>query len=63
MPCDTAPHPTHFNLEEALALIETIRPEHAWITHISHEMGLAADIEAQLPPGVSLGYDGLEIDW
>ena len=57
------PHPTHFNLEEALALIETIRPEHAWITHISHEMGLATDIEAQLPPGVSLGYDGLEIEW
>lgn len=57
------PHPTHLNLEDALALIDSLRPEQAWITHISHEMGLAADIAEQLPPGVSLGYDGLEIEW
>lgn len=57
------PHPTHLNLEDALALIDTLKSEQAWITHISHEMGLAADIAEQLPPGVSLGYDGLEIEW
>ena len=55
------PHPTHLNLEEALALIETIGPEQAWITHISHEMGRAEEIDEQLPPGVFAGYDGLEI--
>lgn len=55
------PHPTHLNLEEALALIETIAPEKAWITHISHEMGRADEIAGQLPPGVCTGYDGLEI--
>lgn len=54
-------HPTHLTLEEALALIEEIGPEHAWLTHISHELGLARTLEAELPPGVSLGYDGLEI--
>ncbi len=54
-------HPTHLTLEEALALIEDIGPEHAWLTHISHELGLAEEISAQLPKGVSLGYDGLEI--
>lgn len=54
-------HPTHLTLEEALALIEEIGPEHAWLTHISHELGLAREVSAQLPPGVSLGYDGLEI--
>ena len=56
-------HPTHFNLGEALDFIETVRPQHAWIIHISHEMGLAAEIEELLPPGVSFGYDGLEIQW
>jgi len=55
------PHPTHLTLEEALALIEEIGPEHAWLTHISHELGLARHVEVELPSGVSLGYDGLEI--
>lgn len=57
------PHTTHLSLEEALGLIETIQPLHAWIIHLSHEMGLSTDVEALLPPGVSLGYDGLEIEW
>jgi len=55
------PHPTHLTLNEALALIGQIGPEHAWLTHISHELGLAADVRPLLPPNVSLGYDGLEI--
>ncbi len=54
-------HPTHLTLEEALALVEEIGPEYAWLTHISHELGLAREVSALLPPGVSLGYDGLEI--
>lgn len=55
------PHPTHLNLEEALAIIEKIGPEKAWITHISHEMGRTDELAGQLPPGVFAGYDGLEI--
>ena len=55
------PHKTHQTLEEALALIRKIQPEYSWITHISHEMGLAADVAPDLPPNVSLAYDGLEI--
>lgn len=54
-------HPVHMSLDEALAFIAELAPEHAWITHISHQMGLAGEVEAQLPPGVSLAYDGLEI--
>ncbi|MBK6931894.1 MAG: MBL fold metallo-hydrolase [Saprospirales bacterium] len=57
------PHTTHLSLSEALDLIGRLRPEHAWITHISHEMGRAADVLPLLPPGVSLAYDGLEIEW
>ncbi|MCB9314744.1 MAG: MBL fold metallo-hydrolase [Lewinellaceae bacterium] len=55
-------HNTHLNLEEALELVREIAPEKAWITHISHEMGLAATVAAELPVGVELAYDGLEIE-
>jgi phosphoribosyl 1,2-cyclic phosphate phosphodiesterase len=57
------PHGTHLSLSEALEMIEKIAPEHAWITHISHEMGLAAEVQPFLPPNVSLAYDGLEIEF
>ena len=56
-------HPVHMNIEEALAFIADVKPEQAWLTHISHSMGLAKDVEKQLPPGVSLAYDGLEIEF
>ncbi len=52
-------HPTHLNLEQALALIEGIGPERAYLTHISHTMGLHADVQRNLPANVFLGYDGL----
>ncbi|MEI6407840.1 MAG: MBL fold metallo-hydrolase [Bacteroidota bacterium] len=56
-------HPTHMNLEEALAFVETVKPEKAWFTHVSHQMGLMEDIEKTLPPGVSFAYDGLRIEF
>ncbi|MEZ4919277.1 MAG: MBL fold metallo-hydrolase [Saprospiraceae bacterium] len=56
-------HPTHFNLTEALAFIEKVQPEKAWLIHLSHHMGLTEDVEKLLPPNVSLGYDGLEIEF
>jgi phosphoribosyl 1,2-cyclic phosphate phosphodiesterase len=56
-------HPVHMNLEEALAFIADLSPERAWLTHISHRMGLAADMERLLPPGVALAHDGLEIEF
>jgi phosphoribosyl 1,2-cyclic phosphate phosphodiesterase len=52
-------HITHLNLEEALALIERIQPEQAFLTHISHSMGRYAEMQPLLPPNVALGYDGL----
>jgi phosphoribosyl 1,2-cyclic phosphate phosphodiesterase len=56
-------HPTHLSLTEALELIRRIKPEQAWLTHLSHHMGLAPEVEKSLPPGVKLAYDGLEIDF
>lgn len=55
------PHPTHMNLQEALDFVERVQPQQAWLTHISHQMGLAGVVEKQLPNGVALGWDGLEI--
>jgi phosphoribosyl 1,2-cyclic phosphate phosphodiesterase len=56
-------HISHFNLEEALALIEEIQPERAYLTHISHQLGLHAEISKELPQGVELAYDGLRLEW
>ena len=55
------PHISHFTLAEALALVEELKPERAYLTHMSHQMGLHAEIEATLPANVHLAYDGLSI--
>ena len=52
-------HHSHFNLEEALAFIEIIQPEQAYLIHISHRMGLREKVNAILPPNVQLAFDGL----
>jgi phosphoribosyl 1,2-cyclic phosphate phosphodiesterase len=55
-------HPSHLTLQEALAIIEDINPEMAYITHISHQLGLHREIESELPAHVRLAYDGLVIE-
>lgn len=55
-------HISHFNLDEALALIAELKPETSYLTHISHQMGLHGAVEKVLPNGVHLAYDGLKIE-
>ncbi len=55
-------HHSHLNLEEALELIDRIRPGRAYLTHISHHMGLHEEINKTLPLNVKLAYDGLTIE-
>jgi phosphoribosyl 1,2-cyclic phosphate phosphodiesterase len=55
------PHPTHFNVEGALAVIKELAPERALFTHISHDLD-HEQTEALLPPGVGLSYDGQVIE-
>ena len=55
------PHISHFHLEGALAIIERLKPARAYLTHISHKMGLHAEIEKILPSGVSQAFDGLNL--
>ncbi|MEA2105325.1 MAG: MBL fold metallo-hydrolase, partial [Bacteroidota bacterium] len=55
-------HISHYSLSEALDLIKQLSPKRAYITHISHQMGLHHDINEELPRGVSLAYDGLHFE-
>jgi phosphoribosyl 1,2-cyclic phosphate phosphodiesterase len=55
-------HYSHFNLAQALAIIEKLNPEQAYLTHISHDMGCHAAINPTLPAGVQLGFDGMRIE-
>ena len=55
------PHHSHFNLEEALEFIKRIKPEKAYLTHISHMLGFHEEVEKTLPRNVHLAYDNLKI--
>lgn len=56
------PHISHYNLEEAVRVLEFLRPEKAYLTHISHLMGFHDEVEKELPEFISLAYDGLEFE-
>ena len=54
-------HISHFNLIEALKLIEEVKPEKAYLTHISHLFGTHEEIKALCPSNVYPAFDGLKI--
>lgn len=54
-------HFSHFNLQEALDFIALVKPEKAYLTHISHVMGFHEEVQQKLPENVFLAYDNLEI--
>ena len=55
------PHYSHFSLQEALDFFARVGARNSYITHISHLLPRHAELEAELPEGVHLAYDGLEI--
>lgn len=55
------PHPMHSTLDQALGWVERLRPRRAYFTHVCHDLS-HAEVNDQLPPGVELAYDGLELD-
>lgn len=55
-------HISHYNLEEALALVKELKPKRAYFTHLSHLMGTHEDVQAQLPENVFLAYDQLTVE-
>lgn len=54
-------HISHFTLAEALEIIDQVKPEKAYITHISHMLGLQAEVQAELPDNVFLAFDELTV--
>lgn len=55
-------HISHFTLEEALAMVEEIKPQQAFFTHISHQLGQHIEVSQELPDAVALAYDELVIE-
>lgn len=55
------PHPTHFTLSEAISMTKTLDVPQTYFTHFSHQIGLHALVDPNLPQGISMAYDGLEI--
>ena len=51
-------HISHFSLREAINLVREVSPRKAFITHISHQMGLHEEVNATLPPEIILAFDG-----
>jgi phosphoribosyl 1,2-cyclic phosphate phosphodiesterase len=58
----TTPHISHFTFQEALQLIDELKPERAFLTHISHMMGKHEEILSWCPPHVQPCFDGMQIE-
>jgi phosphoribosyl 1,2-cyclic phosphate phosphodiesterase len=55
------PHISHFTLDQAIEQAKRIGAKKTYFTHISHRLGLHAEVEKELPEGMYLGYDGLKL--
>jgi phosphoribosyl 1,2-cyclic phosphate phosphodiesterase len=54
-------HVSHFSVNEAVELIQEFHPEAAYLTHLSHFVGLHEEVNSRLPLPVQLAYDGLTL--
>jgi phosphoribosyl 1,2-cyclic phosphate phosphodiesterase len=54
-------HISHFTFNQAVALMQELKPKKAYFTHISHQLGKYEDIKKQLPDWIEPAYDGLVI--
>ena len=55
------PHPTHFNVEEALGAARAVGAERTFLVHMTHRV-CHRELEGQLPEGVHPAYDGLSVE-
>jgi len=56
-------HISHFTLAEAIETVQELKIPKAYFTHISHQLGLHAEVETELPEGIHLAYDGLRLSF
>lgn len=54
-------HVSHFNLEEAMELVDELKPKMTYLTHISHQLGKHEEVEQELPDNIRLAYDGFAV--
>ena len=55
-------HISHFSLQEAVELSKEIGVPRTLFTHMSHQMGTHASVNAELPADMQLAYDGLQLE-
>ena len=55
-----SPHPTHFNLDEAVQVAQQLGAERTFFTHITHDVD-HSEANGKLPNGMELVFDGLQI--
>ena len=56
-------HISHFNLEEAVQLVQELEVPEAYFTHISHQLGLHEEVSKELPQGIHLAHDGRVLNY
>lgn len=56
-------HPSHYTLQEAIAVAQATGVPDTYFTHISHQLGKHDMVESQLPDGIHLSYDGLTLEF
>lgn len=56
-------HISHFTLDEAVEMVQQLQVPTAYFTHISHQLGRHSAVNRNLPKGIELAYDGLELDF
>lgn len=54
-------HPTHFNVDEAIEVINKLQPKKAYLTHLAHQINYDT-LETKLPKNIHLAYDGLNFE-
>lgn len=54
-------HISHFTLDEAIEIARKVGAQQTYLTHISHQLGLHETVQKELPEGIHLAHDGLEL--
>lgn len=56
------PHYSHLSIQQAIDIVQDIKPERAYFIHMSHQFGLHDVMQAQMPTNITVAYDGLKIE-
>ena len=56
------PHISHFTMEQAVELLEELKPKQGYLIHISHLMGKHNEVVKELPNFIKPAHDGLILE-